>query len=193
MRLVINLILAAIVVGLIWVLISSIREPIAFKAEKEKRERAVIDRLMDIRTTQEFYRDITGMFAPNFDTLNDVLRNGEFKIISVIGDPDDPNFTGEITYDTTYQPAIDTIRALGINLDSLRYVPFSKGVVFDIAADTTQYQSTTVNVVEVGTRRSNFMGKFSDPRFRRYDQGYDPNSVIKFGNLNAPNLSGNWE
>jgi hypothetical protein len=193
MRLVINLILAAIVVGLIWVLISSIREPIAFKAEKEKRERAVIDRLMEIRTTQEFYRDITGRFAPNFDTLNQVLRTGDFKIISVIGDPDDPNFTGVITYDTTYQPAIDTIRALKINLDSLRYVPYSNGVQFDIAADTTQYQSTTVNVVEVGTRRSNFMGRFSDRRFRRYDQAYDPNSVIKFGNLNAPNLSGNWE
>lgn len=193
MRLVINLILAAIVVGLIWVLISSIREPIAFKAEKERRERAVIDRLMDIRTAQEFYRDITGTFAPNFDTLTDVLRNGQFQIVSVIGDPDDPNFTGVITYDTIYQPAIDTIRHLGINLDSLSFVPFSNGVKFDIAADTTDYQSTTVNVVEVGTRRSNFMGKFSDLRFRRYDQGYDPNSVIKFGNLNAPNLSGNWE
>ncbi len=193
MRLVINLILAAIVVGLIWVLISSIREPIAFKAEREKRERAVIDRLMSIRTAQEFYRDITGQFASNFDTLNDVLKNGEFQIVSVIGDPDDPDYTGTITYDTTYQPAIDTVRALGINLDSLRYVPFGRGVTFDIAADTTSYQSTTVNVVEVGTKRSNFMGKFSDPRFKRYDQSYDPNSVIKFGNLNAPNLSGNWE
>ncbi len=193
MRLVINLILAAIVVGLIWVLISSIREPIAFKAEKEKRERAVIDRLMDIRTAQEFYRDITGRFAPNFDTLNQVLRTGQFQIVSVIGDPDDPAFTGVITYDTTYQPAIDTVRALGMNLDSLRFVPFSGGVEFDIAADTTSYQSTTVNVVEVGTQRSNFMGRFSDPRFKRYDQGYNPNSVIKFGNLNAPNLSGNWE
>ena len=193
MRLVINLILAAIVVGLIWVLISSIREPIAFKAEKERRERAVIDRLMDIRTAQEFYRDITGLFAPSFDTLSDVLRTGKFQIVSVIGDPDDPKFTGVITYDTVYQPAIDTIRTLGINLDSLRYVPYSSGVVFDIAADTMAYQSTLVNVVEVGTMRSNFMGKFSDARFRRYDQSYNPRSIIKFGNLNAPNLSGNWE
>lgn len=193
MRLAINLILALIVVGLIWVLISSIREPIAFKAEKEKRERAVIDRLMQIRTAQEFYRDVTGTFAPNFDTLTDVLRNGEFTIVSIIGDPDDPNFTGEITYDTTYEPAIDTINSLRINLDSLRFVPYSKGSIFDIAADTIDYQSTTVNVVEVGTVRSNFMGKFADIRFQRYDQSYDPGSIIKFGNLNAPNLSGNWE
>ena len=193
MRLAINLILAAIVIGLIWVLISSIREPIAFKAEREKRERAVIDRLMDIRTAQEFYRDIKGTFANSFDTLVQTLETDSFRIVSVIGDPDDPNFQGEITYDTTYSPSMDTIIALGINLDSLRYVPYTSGITFDIAADTTNYQSTTVNVVEVGTMRSNFMGPYKDPRFKRYDQSYDPQSIIKFGNLNAPNLSGNWE
>ena len=32
MRIVINLILAAIIVGLVWVLINSIREPIEFKS-----------------------------------------------------------------------------------------------------------------------------------------------------------------
>ena len=48
MRLLINLILAAAVIGLIWTLISSIQEPIAFKAEKEKRERAVVERLLSI-------------------------------------------------------------------------------------------------------------------------------------------------
>lgn len=193
MRLAINLILAVIVVGLIYVLINSIREPIAFKAEKEKRETAVIDRLREIRTAQELYRDITGSFASNFDTLTDVLRNGKFAIVSIIGDEDDPNFTGEVEYDTTYKPAIDTIKKLKINLDSLKFVPFSKGKIFDMTADTIDYQSTTVNVVEVGTPRSSFMGRFADLRFQRYDQSYEPNSVIKFGNLNSPNLSGNWE
>ena len=108
MRLLINLILAAIVVGLVWVLINSIREPIAFKAEKEKRERAVVDKLMQIRSAQEAFRDIKGGFAPDFDTLAYVLKNDSFAIIKVIGDPDDPNFTGEVEYDTSYSPAIDS-------------------------------------------------------------------------------------
>lgn len=193
MRLVINLILVVVIVGLVWVLIQSIREPIAFKAEKDKREQAVIAKLMEVRKAQEAFRDITGGFAPNFDTLKYVLENDSFRIVQVYGDPDDPNFTGEIIYDTLLVSARDSIRTMGINLDSLRYVPYGRGETFEIQADTLTYQSTLVNVVEVGVRRKAFMGPWADPRFARYDRGYDPNSVIKFGNMNAPNLSGNWE
>lgn len=193
MRLIINLILAAIVIGLIWVLIGSIQEPIAFKAEKEKREQAVINKLMDIRTAQEAFRNIKGGFAPTFDSLVDVLKTDSFAIVAVIGDPDDPNFDGEITYDTSYLPAYDSIQALGINLDSLAVIPFGGGKLFDIKADTLTYQKTLVNVVEVGTKRNVFMGRFADKRFARYDNNYDPGSVLKFGDLNKPSLAGNWE
>lgn len=193
MRLIINLVLALIVIGLVYVLAGSIREPIMFKAEKDKRERAVINKLMTIRTAQEHFRNVTGGFAPDFDSLAYVLRNDSFAIIKVIGDPDDPNFTGEIIYDTTLTPAIDTIIALGINLDSLPFVPYGGGTRFDIAADTMTYQKTMVTVVEVGTRRKVFMGPYADIRFARYDSRYDPNSVIKFGDMNKPNLAGNWE
>lgn len=193
MRLVINLILVVVIIGLVWVLIQSIREPIAFKAAKDRREQAVIDKLREVRRAQEAFRDIKGGFAPTFDSLKYVLENDSFRIVQVYGDPDDPTFTGEIIYDTLFVPARDSIIAMGINLDSLQYVPYSNGETFEIQADTLTYQSTLVNVVEVGVRRQAFMGPWADPRFSRYDRGYDPNSVIKFGNMNAPNLSGNWE
>ncbi len=193
MRLAVNLILVLIILGLGYVLYQSIREPIAFNQERTRRETAVVDKLRTIRTCQEFYRDITGGFAPDFDTLTHVLRYDSFAIIKVIGDPDDPNFTGEVSYDTTYTPAYDTVIALSINLDSLAFIPFGRGAQFDITADTTTYQGTNVNVVEVGTPRSTFMGKYADPRFARYDQAYDPGSILKFGDLNSPKLAGNWE
>lgn len=193
MRLVINLILAAVIIGLVWVLIQSIREPIAFNAERTRREQAVIEKLMEIRKAQELFRDIKGGFAPTFDSLRYVLTNDKFQIIQVFGDPDDPNFTGQITYDTSYIPAIQTIDSLGINLDSLQFVPYGGGTTFDLKADTLTYQSTLVNVVEVGVRRKMFMGRYSDPRYAKYDKSYDPESIIKFGSLTAPNLSGNWE
>ncbi|GJM32969.1 MAG: hypothetical protein DHS20C18_19700 [Saprospiraceae bacterium] len=193
MRLIINLVLLVIVAVLVWMLYSSIREPIAFNAEKQKREDAVVAKLTQIRTTQELFRSIKGGFSPTFDSLSYVLKNDRFAIIKVNGDPDDPNFTGVITYDTSYSPAIDSIKALGINLDSLPYVPYGNGAVFNIQADTITYQSTNVNVVEVGIPRKVFMGSYGDIRFARYDQNYDPNKPIKFGNMNAPNLAGNWE
>ncbi|PHN01774.1 hypothetical protein [Flavilitoribacter nigricans] len=148
---------------------------------------------MEIRTAQDLFRNITEGFAPNFDSLKYVLENDNFAIVSVIGDPDDPDFTGEIVYDTTYSPAIDSIRALGINLDSLPLVPYGNGATFDIAADTITYQKTIVPVVEVGVKRKVFMGNYADKRFARYDQKYDPEKPLKFGSMNSPQLSGNWE
>ncbi len=193
MRLVINLVLIAIVALLIWVLIGSIAEPIAFKAEKEKRENAVIDRLIKVRQAQELYRNITGEFAHTFDTLNDVLKNGKLTKISVFGDPDDPDNISAIRYDTTYESAMTSVEEMGIKLDSLRYVPYSAGTEFDIWADTLTYQKTLVPVVEVGTIRKNYMGKYGDTKYARYDNSYKPGSTIKFGDRLAPNTSGNWE
>ena len=194
MRLVINLVLLVLVAVMAYLLVNSINEPIRFKAEKDKRQNAVVDKLLTIRKVQEFYRDITdGSFAPNFDTLKQVVQNGQFRNIRVVGDPDDPNFTGEITYDTTYIPSRDTIAALGISLDSLEYVPYGNGATFDIMADTLTYQSTLVNVVQVGVPIKDFMGPFADPRYAKYDDSYNPNALIKFGDMTKPNLSGNWE
>jgi hypothetical protein len=196
MRLVFNVILLLIAAALAYMLYQSIEEPIAFDTEKERRKDIVVEKLQTIRKAQEMYRDITGNFAPNFDTLIDVLTNGRFTRIAVIGDPDDPNFTGEITYDTSYTAAIDSVRALGMDLSTLRYVPtFSdtEQAQFMIAADTIEYQSTTVAVVEVGTPWKSFMGEYADARFAKYDQNFSPTKMIKFGDLNKPNLSGNWE
>ena len=110
-----------------------------------------------------------------------------------IGDPDDPTNADKFQRFVTYSPAIDSINALGINLDSLKYIPFSDGMAFEIAADTIEYQKTTVSVVEVGTKWKNFMGRYADPRYGKYDSKYDPNKTIKFGDMLKPNLSGNWE
>ena len=78
-------------------------------------------------------------------------------------------------------------------LDSLGIVPFSGGKTFQIAADTITYQQTLVNVLEVKTLKADFMGPFASKKYARYDANYDPNSYLKFGDMNAPNLTGNWE
>ena len=80
-----------------------------------------------------------------------------------------------------------------LDLATLSKVPYTDGRDFSISADTLTYQSTLVNVVEVGTLRKDFMGKYADARYAKYDDSYDPMSVLKFGDMNSPNTSGNWE
>ncbi|MEZ4981794.1 MAG: hypothetical protein R2769_09450 [Saprospiraceae bacterium] len=195
MRIVVNIVIVLIIGFLAYTLVGSIREPIKFMDEKDKREKAVIDKLRKIRTLQEHYRGITGEFAPNFDTLVEVLRNGQFALVKVIGDPDDPEGGENVTYDTTYRKAIDSLATLGLvsGLDSMKYIPYSQGKVFLIDADTTTYQSTLVQVVEVGASRKDYMGPYADDRFKKYDSNYDPKKIVKFGSMSSPNLAGNWE
>jgi hypothetical protein len=192
MKTVINLLIILGIIGLAYLMVDSIREPIAFKNEKEKREAAVVEKLIKIRQVQEIYRSVTGEFASNFDSLSATITNGQIPVFKVEGDPDDP--TGqEFTIDTLYFSAADSVRAMGINVDSLRFVPYGEGKTFDIEADTMTYQKSLVTVVEVGVMRKIFMGPYASPRFSKYDNSYDPSSKLKFGDMGSPNTSGNWE
>lgn len=68
------------------------------------------------------YCDIIGMFVLNFDILVDVLINGCFMWIVVIGDLDDFNFMGEIIYDISYIDVIKIVDFLKIDFVNLRFV-----------------------------------------------------------------------
>lgn len=192
MKIAINVVLVLIIAGLVYLLIDSIQEPIEFQAEKERRSSVVIDQLRDIREAQRMFRDIRGIFANDFDTLIHVLKTDSFNRIALIGDPDDPSGDGFIR-DTTRISALDSIRAIGLDLENLPYVPFTDGVRFYINADTITYQQTLTAVVEVGIKWKEFMGPYADPTYRKYDYRYNPEGVLRFGSMNNPNLSGNWE
>ena len=194
MKLVFNLILIALVGVLLYALYAGIKDPIEFKDTTEYREQRVIDRLKMIRQAQEAYRDITGGdFAHNFDTLKEVLTTGEYKIVRITADPTDPENEDLFRYDTIRRPARDSIALLGIRLDSLEYIPFGGGAQFSIDADTTTFQKVLVNVVEVGANRKAYLGKYADKRYKKYDDTFDPNKTIKFGDMTKPTLAGNWE
>jgi hypothetical protein len=175
-----------------------IYEPIQFQDQRDMRERAVATQLKKIRTAQQAFRSITGKYAPDFDTLSDVLTNGQFRIETVIGDVD----AGEVvTRKETFVNAIDSMRRLGIstNRDSLSYVPYgASGAKYEMKAMEIEYQSTTVQVVEVKIPWKDFMGKYGSSKYARYDATYNPsdpsekNYYLKFGDLNKPTLNANW-
>ncbi|MFT4665867.1 MAG: hypothetical protein ACI8YQ_001099 [Polaribacter sp.] len=198
MKLIINLVLVALVGLFIYILIGSIREPIAFQAEKSKREQSVISKLKQLREAQDIYRNVTGAFANDYTMLKDTLKYGKIMNIAVEGDPDDPN-NNTITYDTTYEAAMVSVLKENINIDSLGFVPYSNGIKFEMFADTIVYQKTLVWVVEAKTRYADFMGEFVDVKYKKYDDSYNPDQpgerkyYLKFGDRSAPNTSGNWE
>ncbi len=193
MKVIANIVLILLIALLGYMLFNSIKEPIAFQEGKTLRADVVSSKLSDIRRSQEIYKSITGSYAGNFELLVSTLKRDSIPFEKILNDPEDPSNPDKFIRETSYLPAIDSILAMGINLDSLQYVPFTLGEKFDIQADTIEYQSTQVNVVQVGTKWKVFMGPFADRRFAKYDKTYDPEKLFKFGDMGSPSLSGNWE
>lgn len=194
---ILNIVLSLVFIGLIYVLVQLIYAPIQFQTEKDVRERAVASQLKKVRTAQQAFKSITGHYANDFDTLSDVLTNGQFKIETVIGNAD----AGEsVIRKESFVSAADSMATLGIetSADALSKVPFGEGATFQMAAKQIEYQSTEVSVVEVKVPWKTFMGEYANSKYKRYDSTYNPddatekNYFLKFGDLNKPTLNANW-
>ncbi|MEL6389354.1 MAG: hypothetical protein AAFQ02_04280 [Bacteroidota bacterium] len=193
MKYIINLLILALIVFLGFALYNGIKEPIAFRTELEKRENTVISKLEQVRKAQEIHREIKGEYAKTFEDLVAVLKTDSIPFIQILADPEDPDNPDKFKTNTLYSSAIDSINNMGIDLDELKFVPYTdKAVAFDMQADTMTYQSTLVPVMEAMTRYESFMGPFANERFRKYEKDYDPASKIGFGSMSSPNLEGNW-
>lgn len=192
MKVALNLFILLAIAALGYLLYTNIKEPIDFRNTKTLRKDAVGEKLTEIRTCQEMYRDITGKFASSFDSLAYVLKNDSIPFEQVFEDPDFPGDESKFVYKTIYFSAIDSINNMGIDISNLAAVPFGDGAKFNITADTLTYQKTLVPVTEISTRYKVFMGKYASPRYAKYDNSYDPNQQVKFGDMSKPSLTGNW-
>ena len=83
------LILPIIIIGLVYLIVESIMEPIRFNEQKEAREAVAIQRLKDIRDLQVAFKSETGHFTSSIDSLKDFYNNGTIKVVMQIGSNDD--------------------------------------------------------------------------------------------------------
>lgn len=194
---ILNIVLTLVFFGLVYVLGQMIYTPIQFQKERDTREKAVATQLKKIRTAQSAYKSITGKYANNFDSLAYVLQTKDFKIVTLIGDPDAGM---EVIKKETFVSAADSMKTLGIDItaEALSNVPGSPDASFEMNAAEIEYQSTKVQVVEVKIPWKDFMGKYADKKYQRYDSNYNPsdptekNYYLKFGDMNKPTLNANW-
>jgi len=199
MKIVLQVILFAAICVVAYFVVESIQQPIRFEAETKKRSEATVQRLKDIRTAQVAYRSEHKEYTGNFETLIEFLKNGEFKVVRIIGDLDDSLTvaTGKIIRDTIRVPVLDSLFKKGYAVDSIRFVPFTRGVEFDMDTAYLTAGNVKVNVFEA---------KIS---FDILLQGLDPQLLVnykadrvirtgyaglKVGSLTeTTNNAGNWE
>ena len=148
------LILPAIIVGLVYVIVTSILKPVNFNKEVAARTEVAVQRLKDIRTLQVAYKTVNNKFCSTVDSLKDFYLNGQMEIVMQVGSQDDSlamahtdavkKANRKITAADLYQmylsgdknlvfsvaskiPVKDTLFTGrdDFNIDSLKYIPFS--------------------------------------------------------------------
>lgn len=98
MKKVINIILGLCIVGMAYLYYGSLMGPIKFTKEKEKRDNAVISRLLDIKSAQTEYRNQHGgAYTASFNTLIDFVKTSQVPIIRKIGNLSDDQMEADWT------------------------------------------------------------------------------------------------
>ncbi len=158
-----NLLLMVTIIGLGYICYRSIMGPIEFAEERSFREKAIIARLIDIRTAQVEYRNITKAgYSDNLDSLIEFVKTAQMPIILKEGELNDEQLERGLTEkkameiiakakktnnwkevekeglkdfrrDTSWIALLDTLYPQGYQIDSLAFVPFGNGARFEVA------------------------------------------------------------
>jgi hypothetical protein len=211
MRRVIQILFVLIIIVLGYLIVESIMEPIRFNQEVETREQATIDRLIDIREAQKAYKDVNKKYTSSFDTLIAFVDTGSFTVVKADGDIpedwlDELGFEkarekalkeGVISRVNMHVPVLDSLFNPGFATDSLRYVPFTEGITFEMDAGKLLTSSNlTVQVVETFCLYDDLLNEMDRQLVVNYKDermkivGFEG---VKFGSMEEGTLTGNWE
>jgi len=83
------IVLPLCIVGLAYLCVNSVMQPVKFNKQKEAREQVAIQRLKDIRTLQNSFKSQYGHYAPTIDSLKWYYNEGKMDIVLQFGSQDD--------------------------------------------------------------------------------------------------------
>ena len=199
MKTVFHVILIAAICFVAYLIVESVNKPLRFNAEQKRRYDATVERLKDIRTAQIAFRAEHRKFTGSFDTLIDFLKTGEFRVVRIIGDLDDSAAVaaGLISRDTIRISVLDSLFRRGYPVDSLRFVPFTRGVEFELGSTSLRAGNVDVPVFEAKIT-NDILLQGLDPQLlvnfnadRRLKTGF---AGLRVGSLTeTTNNAGNWE
>ena len=162
---------------LVFLIYSSVMEPVRFNKEQAKRTAVAVQRLKDIRTLQVAYKGENGKFTSTIDSLKNFYENGKMTIVMQVGSADDSlsvahtdavkkankKITPQQLFDMykagdnklvfSIESKIDVKDTLFNNrpdfcIDSLKYIPFSGGELVEMEAETRTVSGVQVPLFE---------------------------------------------
>ena len=83
------IVLPLAIIGLAYLVYSSINKPVKFDKERDVRKAVAIQQLKDIRDIEVAYKSVYNKFTADVDSLKDFYLNGKMKVLLQIGSQDD--------------------------------------------------------------------------------------------------------
>lgn len=211
---ILQIVLAIVVVALAYMLYDSLMTPVRFDDTKVAREKAVIERISDIRSAQRGYKQVYGKYTGSFDTLINFVLTAEMEFERQLVSSDDSVGLAKLkkarkkNIEKFTVKAIDTVfgakKLTPAQIEQLRYIPYSaqanNGEVkeFIMGAGEVEVGNVKVPVFEAKAPYKTFLLDLNEQLLINLID--EQKNVlyrypgIKVGDLHqATNDAGNWE
>lgn len=209
MKNVFQVLLVVAVIVLAYLVWDSPNQKIRFDKEKEQREEAIVERLIDIRTAQVAFKDKYKRYTGSLDTLIDFVKNDSTPIVYKEGFLSDSAreagmteekavMLGILVRDTTLVPTYTEIYPEGFVVDSIQFVPEEGGLKFEMEAGIfTTSTNNEIKVFEARVPYEGYLGDMDQQEIKNlivFANKYERYPGLKVGSIiEANNNAGNWE
>ena len=195
-RKIVQILLFFVIVALGYFIYVGVMKPIDFAKEKDVRYKEVVQRLKDIRTSQIAFKSVYGKYTGSFDTLISFVKNDSFPVEYAEGSLDDSLAVamGLVIRDTFFIRVRDSIFPDNYPIDSLRFVPFTNNVEFELKSGSIMTASKVkVHVFEATAKNFDILNGMDRQLIINLNDLTDFPG-LKVGSIDeANNNAGNWE
>jgi hypothetical protein len=166
------LLILCIVVG--YFCYNTIAKTLRHQQQVQEVEGGIIKRLTQIKEAQFAYKEAYGSFATTFDSLEWGIKNGRIAEVKQVGELLDSS--SKVQTDTIFVAVAERLKGKIGPIDSLRYVPYSNKVEFELKAGEISKNNVPLKVFQA-----------TDPK------PYNTKRALKIGSMEDAIYTGNWE
>jgi hypothetical protein len=205
-----QILLTIAILVLAYFCIDSINKPVKFQKDYDTRRDNVIERLKEIRSAQVAYRSVNGVYTASFDTLIAFVAADSLPMVRMEGALTDSMLFEGMTEATALKMGIITRDTSRISvkdslfsrkpwiLDSLRYVPFTDKIEFEMGIGVIKTASEVeVPVFEARVHNNIYLNGLEEQEIININdrqRKLEKYPGLKVGSLSeANNNAGNWE
>jgi hypothetical protein len=211
-KILLQVVLIILAIVLTYEIYDTVRRPIDFQKEKNKRYEAVINKLKDIRKAELAYKDVKGRFTGSWDTLLTFVKTDSLPLVRKIGSLTDSMIDagwteeralreGKIIRDTVKVAVLDSVFGKNYPIDRLPYIPNTKNKKFFLGAtkvktgsgvDVAVFEARAHNNIILNQLKGEYGQEIINLNEKSRVDGKYPG--LKVGSLTeANNNAGNWE